>query len=74
VATVADLGIVALLGVIMAARWVGVYRSFARPGPLPIRRSTVPPERHFPVPVVVTHGVLALTTVVLVLFTVVGRS
>ena len=74
VATVADLSIVALLGVIMAARWVGVYRSFARPGPSPTRRNTVPPERNFPVPVVITHGVLAVTTVVLVLFTVTSGS
>jgi hypothetical protein len=74
VATIADLSIVALLGLIMAARWVGVYRSFARPGPSSIRRNTVPPERHFPVPVVVTHGVLAVTTVVLVLFTLGWRS
>jgi hypothetical protein len=72
VASVADLSIVALLGAVMAARWVGVYRSFAHPGPSPIRRSTVPPERHFPVPVVVTHGILAVTTLVLVLFTLVG--
>jgi hypothetical protein len=72
VATVGDLSIVALLGLIMAARWIGVYRSFAHPGPSPTRRSTVPPERHFPVPVVVTHGVLAVTTLVLVLFTVGG--
>jgi len=32
----------------------------------------VPPERHFPVPVVIAHGVLAVTTVVLVLLTVLG--
>jgi hypothetical protein len=74
VATIADLAIVALLGLIMAARWLVVYRSYAHPGPSPIRRNTVPPERHFPVPVVVTHGVLAVTTIVLVLFTVTYRG
>lgn len=68
-ATAADLGIVAILGLVMAVRWIGVYRSFARPGPALTSKSTVPPERNFPVPVVVTHGVLAVTTLVLVLFT-----
>ena len=33
---------------------------------------TVPPERHFPVSVVIGHGVCAFTTVVLVLLTVLG--
>src|SRR5215467_9160114 len=33
----------------------------------------VPPERHFPVPVVIAHGLLAVTTVVLVVLTVVGE-
>ncbi len=33
----------------------------------------VPPERHFPVPVVIAHGILAVTTVVLVVLTVVGE-
>jgi len=30
----------------------------------------VPPERHFPLPVVIAHGILAITTVVLVVLTV----
>ncbi len=71
-ATVAVLGAVAVLGLIMAARWIRVYRSFAAPGPSLTRNRTVPPERNFPVPVVVIHGVLAVTTVVLVLFTALG--
>ena len=33
----------------------------------------VPPERHFPVSVVIAHGILAVTTVVLVVLTVVGQ-
>jgi hypothetical protein len=53
---------------IMAARWIGVYRAFAAPGPS-LTRITVPPERHFPLPVVLAHGILAITTLVLVLFT-----
>jgi hypothetical protein len=69
-ATIADLGVVALLGLIMAARWIRVYRDFADPGPSHTRTITVPPERNFPLPVVVTHGILAVTTLVLVLFTV----
>jgi hypothetical protein len=32
----------------------------------------VPPERHFPVSVVIAHGILAVTTVVLVVLTVLG--
>ena len=37
---------------------------------LPI--STAPAESHFPVPVVVAHGVLAFSTINLVLLTVLG--
>ncbi len=73
-ATVADLGIAALLGLTMAARWIGVYRAAADPNPSVTGVVTVPPERHFPLPVVVAHGILATTTVVLVLFTVLVAS
>ncbi len=69
-ATVAVLGAVAVLGLIMAARWIRVYRAFVPPGPSLTRRGTAPPERNFPLPVVVAHGILAVTTLVLVLFTV----
>jgi len=72
-ATVADLGIAVVLGLTMAARWVRVYRTYRRPagaGPSAMQVVTVPPERHFPVSAVVLHGVLAVTTVVLVLLTV----
>jgi hypothetical protein len=72
--TVAALGTVAVLGLIMAARWIGVYRAFVDPGPSLTRRMTVPPERNFPLPVVVAHGLLAVTTLVLVLFTTLGAS
>jgi hypothetical protein len=71
-ATVAALGAVAVLGLIMAARWIGVYSAFADPGPSFTRSSTAPPERSFPLPVVVIHGILAVTTLVLVLFTTLG--
>jgi hypothetical protein len=68
-AAAAVLGAVAVLGLIMAARWFGVYRAYDDPGPSLTRSTTAPPERHFPLPVVVAHGVLAVTTLVLVLLT-----
>ena len=71
-ATVAALGAVAVLGLIMAARWISVYRTVVDPGPSLTRSTTVPPERNFPLPVVVVHGILAVTTLVLVLFTALG--
>ena len=69
-ATVGGLGIVALLGLVMAARWLRVYRAYAAPGPSSARLVAVPPERHFPVPVIVIHGIGAVVTLVLVLFAV----
>jgi hypothetical protein len=71
-ATVAALGTVALLGLIMAARWIRVYRAFADPGPSFSRNSAAPPERSFPLPVVLAHGIVAVTTLALVLFTALG--
>jgi hypothetical protein len=73
----ATLGVVALLGLTMAARWIVVYRTHDAPRavPMPIgarhgAESTsvpVPPERHFPLPVVIAHGAFATTTILLVL-------
>ena len=71
-ATVCALGAVAVLGLVMAARWLTVYRAIAAPGPSLTRSAVVPPERNFPLPVVLIHGVLAVTTLVLVLFTAFG--
>jgi manganese efflux pump family protein len=72
-ATMADLGIAVVLGLTMAGRWVRVYRTYRRPS----RRErsgtqvvTIPPERNFPVSAVILHGILATTTVVLVVLTV----
>jgi hypothetical protein len=73
-ASVAVLGTVAVLGLVMAVRWIRVYRTFAHPGPSLTRKRRVPPERNFPVPVVVAHGVLAVTTLVLVLFSTLGGT
>lgn len=71
-AAVVDLGAVAFLGLIMAARWIAVYREFVSPGPPRARTVAVPPERNFPLPVVIAHGVMAITTIALVLFTALG--
>jgi hypothetical protein len=63
---------VALLGFTMFFRWIGVYR--ATPAPVPAATSTdvVPAERHLPVPVVLAHGALAATTLILVLLAAIG--
>jgi hypothetical protein len=41
-------------------------------GPVRPWQLAVPPERHFPVSAVIAHGILAVSTVVLVLLTVLG--
>jgi hypothetical protein len=71
-AALAALGTVAVLGLIMAARWIRVYRTVPNPGPSLTRTTAVPAERNFPLPVVIGHGILAVTTLTLVLFTVLG--
>jgi hypothetical protein len=84
-ATLAILTGVVGLGTTMAVRWIGVYRATSRPvsakalaggsgaGAAEERREVlVPPERHFPVPVIIGHGIFAATTVVLVLLTTLG--
>ena len=91
-ATLAILAAVVSLGLSMATRWVGVYRSTAKPARARVvaaaatgpggagaghlgdegerqRDFLVPPERHFPLGVVIGHGIFAFTTVVLVLLT-----
>src|SRR6202042_1720520 len=68
--TVADLGVVVVLGAVMAVRWVGVYRAYAAPASMTTAVIAVPPERHFPRPVIVIHGLLALVTLVLVVYAV----
>ena len=72
-ATIADLGVAVVLGLTMAARWIRVYRTYRgspRRDAAATQVVTVPPERHFPISAVVLHGMLATTTVVLVVFTV----
>jgi hypothetical protein len=66
----------ATLGITMAIRWVGVYRetrvlrlqAAAEGRALAIG----PPERNFPLPVVIGHGLFAVTTIALVLLTALG--
>jgi len=69
--------VVAVLGLTMAGRWVGVYRAYKAPTAALVPAGArgvisdrlVPPERRFPVPVVIAHGVLAAATIVMVLLT-----
>jgi hypothetical protein len=95
-AVVAILAIVAVLGLIMAARWIVVYRAYRTPrvavaatgahsasaslftpaateppgaGPGTHPRAPGPPERHFPLPVVIGHGLFATVTIVFVVLT-----
>jgi hypothetical protein len=68
--TVAVLGVVAALGLVMAARWVGVYRGYAAPSTSVMRVVAVPPERHFPLVVIAIHGVFAVATLGLVVYAV----
>jgi hypothetical protein len=90
----AILGVVAALGLVMAARWLRVYQSSGRPArrisqsrrpqvivpagglapgfPAGDGQPPVPPERSFPVPVVVIHGIFAVVTIVLVVLTALG--
>lgn len=75
---------VALLGLTMVVRWIGVYRAYRAPAQVAaVTTATVfgnsspafptsPPERNFPVGVVACHGIFALATVVLVLLTTLG--
>ncbi|MET9451791.1 hypothetical protein [Streptomyces cinerochromogenes] len=69
---------VALLGFVMLARWIPVYRDRTTAGaaaPAATGRAaeaTVPAERHFPVPAVLAHGLFAVATLLLVLLTALG--
>ena len=74
-AAVLTLAIVAILGITMAARWIQVYRA---PGAVAATgaqaRLAGPPERNFPLPVVIGHGIFAAVTIVLVLLTALGAG
>jgi hypothetical protein len=64
------LAVVALLGWTMFAIWL--RRRRARVVGTEVAAPGVPAEQHFPVSVVALHGLLAVTTVVLVLLTALG--
>jgi hypothetical protein len=89
----AALLLAATLGVTMAIRWIGVYRStraarrsladlkagrltlVGGPGDistLELARDLGPPERNFPLPVVIAHGAFAAATITLVLLVALG--
>ena len=60
------LAVVALLGWTMFAIW---YQRRSRGAVTEAVDPSTPAEQHFPVPVIAVHGVLAVTTVLLVLLT-----
>jgi hypothetical protein len=62
------LAVVAVLGWTMFAIW---WQRRQRPEPA-LANPGPPAEQHFPVPIVALHGLLAVTTVVLVFLTAVG--
>jgi hypothetical protein len=66
----AILAVVAVLGWTMFAIWL--RRRQARTSGTEVTAPGMPAEQHFPVPVVALHGLLAVTTVVLVLLTALG--
>ena len=76
-ATVGILVVVALLGLVMLLRWIGVHRANRAASPVlasagsgtPRFEAAAPPERHLPIALVVAHGVLAVVTLLLVLLT-----
>ena len=68
--SVVDLGVVAMLGLVMAVRWVTVYRAYAAPSGSATTVVAVPPERHFPRPVILIHGIFAAATLTLVVYAV----
>ena len=67
------LAVVAVLGFTMFAIWWQRRQRgpAAREAPTNVE-SDAPPEQRFPVPIVALHGVLAVTTVVLVFLTAIG--
>jgi hypothetical protein len=87
----AALVLAATLGLVMAVRWVGVYRAgraaarqsrgrahltlVTESSPVAVLERAPelgPPERNFPLPVVVAHGAFAGVTLALVLLTALG--
>lgn len=73
-AAAATLVVVAVLGLTMAVRWFAVYRAHDSAAARGERAGiTVPPERNFPLPVVIGHGLFAVATLILVVVTAIGE-
>jgi hypothetical protein len=73
-AAAATLVVVAALGLTMAVRWFAVYRAHDSAAARGERAGiTVPPERNFPLAVVIGHGLFAVATLILVVVTAVGE-
>jgi hypothetical protein len=73
-AAAATLVVVAALGLTMAVRWLAVYRAHDSAAVRGQRAGiTVPPERNFPLPVVIGHGLFAVATLILVVVTAIGE-
>jgi hypothetical protein len=66
----AILVVVATLGFTMARLWRKERE--ARAAAAGSNRADLPPEQHFPVPLIGLHGLLVITTLVLVLLTALG--
>jgi len=68
------LGGIAALGATMFLRWIPVYRHTDPPGigQLSAEMTAAPAERNFPVAIVALHGLLAVSTLILALLTVLG--
>jgi hypothetical protein len=75
------------MGLLMATRWIGVYRAKrakvrlirSQPGPdhdfaTVLAAEEGPAERHFPLLLVLGHGLLAVTTVTLVVIIALGAA
>jgi hypothetical protein len=76
-AAVGILGVVAVLGATMFARWIPVYQGPAgAQGQVQLANDAlaVSAEGNFPVAVVAAHGLLAVSTLVLALVTVLGSG
>lgn len=63
------LAVVTILGLTMVRRWAGVYRAHSVHGRGRGSGVDGPPERHFPLPVVIVHGMFACATIILVVLT-----
>ncbi len=69
---------VALLGLIMFARWLPTVRARHSVTPVGAPGAAAPaaevPERHFPMPIVLGHGLFAVATVILVLISAIQQK